>query len=62
MIEGGSDSEDEEVEVPLQEQENFSVFPSTAQPSGSSTPTTNIEITIRTKPKQDDTVKCVPLL
>ncbi|EKM51642.1 uncharacterized protein PHACADRAFT_177064 [Phanerochaete carnosa HHB-10118-sp] len=56
----GSESDDdfdwEEVEVPLQDQGNISLFPSEA-PSGSSTPAPNIEITIRTKPKQDDTAK-----
>ena len=51
----------EEVEVPLQQEESIYVLPSTA-PSGSSTPASNIEIIIRTKPKQDDSAKCVPLL
>jgi xeroderma pigmentosum group C-complementing protein len=48
----------EEVAVPLGDETNLSILPA-EEPiaSGSSTPAANIEITIRTKPKQDEAAK-----
>ena len=62
IIDGESedDFDWEEVAVPLVEQENvISILPEQPVPSGSSTPAPNIEITIRAKPKPDESAKCV---